>query len=101
MNNGLINKTALVTGATSGIGYQAALDLARAGAFVIGAGRDPARCQRARDSILSTIPHARVEYLCGDFSSLQRVRELSDQVQARLSNEKGEKLDLLINNAGL
>ncbi len=101
MNNDLTNKTALVTGATSGIGYQSALDLARAGAFVIGAGRDPARCQRARDSILSIVPHARVEYLCGDFSSLQHVRELSDQVKARLSNEKGEKLDLLINNAGL
>jgi NAD(P)-dependent dehydrogenase (short-subunit alcohol dehydrogenase family) len=101
MNNDLKNKTTLVTGATSGIGHQAALDLARAGAFVIGAGRDPARCQRARDSILSTVPHARVEFLCADFSSLEQVRNLADRVLTLLSNEADGKLDLLVNNAGL
>jgi NAD(P)-dependent dehydrogenase (short-subunit alcohol dehydrogenase family) len=96
----LSNRTALVTGATSGIGYQAALDLARAGAFVITAGRDSARCQRAREAILQTLPDARVEFLCADFSSLQQVRDLVDQVNQLLAGHEGE-LDVLVNNAGL
>lgn len=100
MNASLTNKTALVTGATSGIGYQAALDLARAGAFVIGTGRDTARCQRARDAIREAVPNARVEFLCADFSSLQQVRDLAERVDRLLATENG-RLDLLINNAGL
>jgi len=100
MNASLTNKTALVTGATSGIGYQVALDLARAGAFVIGTGRDTARCQRARDAIREAVPNARVEFLCADFSSLQQVRDLAERVDRLLAAENG-RLDLLINNAGL
>jgi NAD(P)-dependent dehydrogenase (short-subunit alcohol dehydrogenase family) len=100
MDASLKNKTALVTGATSGIGYQAALDLARAGARVIGTGRDTARCQRARVAILQEVPLARVEFQCADFSSLRQVRDLAETVNQSLATENG-KLDLLVNNAGL
>lgn len=100
MDESLTNKTALVTGATSGIGYQAALDLARAGARVIGTGRDTSRCQRARDAILQAVPNARVEFCCADFSSLRQVRDLAKRVNQSLAGENG-KLNLLVNNAGL
>lgn len=100
MNSSLMNKTALVTGATSGIGFQAALDLAHAGARVIGTGRDNSRCQRARDAIIQAVPDARVDYLCADFASLRQVRGLAAQVIDLLTAEDG-KLDLLVNNAGL
>jgi NAD(P)-dependent dehydrogenase (short-subunit alcohol dehydrogenase family) len=100
MNSSVRQKTALVTGATSGIGYQVALDLARAGARVIGTGRDTARCQRAHDDILQAVPDARVDFLCADLSSLRRVRELAGQADQLISSEYG-KLDLLVNNAGL
>lgn len=100
MEMSLTNKTALVTGATSGIGYQAALDLARVGAHVIGTGRNTARCQRALEAIQLAVPRARVDFLCADFSSQREVRELADRVNQLLHAENG-KLDLLVNNAGL
>ena len=40
-------KTCVVTGATSGIGYETARILAAAGARIVGVGRDPARCASA------------------------------------------------------
>lgn len=51
MNN-LTEKTILITGATSGIGFRAALDLARRGFNIIGTGRDQTRCENARRNIL-------------------------------------------------
>ena len=84
---------ALVTGANSGIGYVAARELARAGADVVLACRDPGRAQAALDRLLAAAPgaHARVERL--DLADLASVRALA---QART-----EPLDLLVNNAGV
>lgn len=96
----LNNKTIVVTGASSGIGFQAALDLAGKGAFVIGAGRDAARCEAARARIARNFPDAEVEFLVADLSSQRQTRELAHQVQ-RLLDARGRALDVLVNNAGL
>ncbi len=94
-------KTVLVTGATSGIGYQAALDFARNGAFVIGAGRDPARCRHAAEAIRQAVHGAAVEFLIADLASQQQVRSLAAQALSLLSSRGIAQLDVLVNNAGL
>ncbi len=101
MDNPLANKNVLVTGATSGIGFQAALDIARQGAFVIGAGRDQARCRQAAEAIRQAVPGANVEFLVADLASQQQVRSLAAQALSVLSSSGIARLDVLVNNAGL
>ena len=100
MTGNFINKTVMVTGASSGIGFQVAHDLASKGAYVIGSGRDAARCEAARTLILKTCPEARIEYLVADLASQRQVRELARQAQGLLERH-GNRLDVLVNNAGL
>jgi NAD(P)-dependent dehydrogenase (short-subunit alcohol dehydrogenase family) len=89
-------KLAYITGANSGIGYRAALELARAGCAVILACRDHARASAARTRILAAVPAAEIDIADLDLASLASVR---DAAQAFLVT--GRRLDLLINNAGI
>lgn len=93
----LSGRTALVTGANSGIGYGTALGLARAGATVWLAGRDLAKVGQARASIAREIPGATTKFLRLDLADLSSVKEAADAVLAA----SGAPLDLLINNAGV
>jgi NAD(P)-dependent dehydrogenase (short-subunit alcohol dehydrogenase family) len=88
--------TCLVTGATSGIGKETALRLAALGATVILPARDAARGEAARAEIQAREPHARIEVMTADLSSLSQVRQLAAQVEAR-----HDRLDVLVNNAGV
>lgn len=101
MDYPLAEKNILVTGATSGIGFQAALDLARRGAFVIGAGRDVNRCKAAQQRILHEYPQARVAYLVADLSSQKEVKRLADEASKLIQSSPRKCLDVLVNNAGL
>ena len=89
-------KTALVTGASAGIGLQTALGLVRAGMRVVITGRDPGRTEAARRFIAERASGSEVETALADFSSLAAVRELATEILAR-----HERLDVLVNNAGL
>jgi len=89
-------RRALITGANSGIGYYAALELARAGAHVLLGSRDQARGEAALERIRAEIPNANVEVLRLDLASLDSVRAFAEAEVAR-----GAGLDLLINNAGV
>ena len=89
-------RTALVTGANSGLGYETALALARSGAQVVMACRSPQRSQAALQSIRSQAPEAAVELLALDLGSLAGVRAAAQEFQQRFG-----RLDLLINNAGM
>ena len=89
-------RIALVTGANSGIGFHAALELARKGADVLLASRDPGRGRAARLAILQQVPAASVELVQLDLADLDSVQRLASQVL-----DRGGGLDLLINNAGV
>lgn len=89
-------KRVLITGANSGIGYEAALVLARSGAQVVLACRDGTRGERALRSIRADCPAADIELAILDLASLDSVRAVAQHELARQA-----PLDLLINNAGV
>ena len=93
-------KTAVVTGATSGIGLSILRALAEAGWSVIGVGRTEERCHRAKARLLESMPDADIVFVFGDLSQQGEVHRIADEVIARLENKNGGKLDALINNAG-
>jgi NAD(P)-dependent dehydrogenase (short-subunit alcohol dehydrogenase family) len=88
-------KTALVTGATDGVGRYVALKLANAGARVIVHGRDEARANSLAEEI-SRNGAGTAAIQIADLSSLEEVRRFADSVA---SSQSG--LDLLLNNAGI
>jgi NAD(P)-dependent dehydrogenase (short-subunit alcohol dehydrogenase family) len=90
------NKIVLVTGATSGIGFQTALSLAKMGAQVIITGRSKSSGEEAVAEIKEVSGNAKVDLLVGDLSAQENVRSLAEQFKVRY-----DRLDVLINNAGL
>ncbi|MFI4947785.1 MAG: SDR family NAD(P)-dependent oxidoreductase [Alphaproteobacteria bacterium] len=89
-------RVALVTGASAGIGLYTAIGLARAGFHVVMAGRDAARLERARQTVIERSGATQIEPALADFASLAAVRGLAERVLAT-----HDRLDLLVNNAGL
>jgi NAD(P)-dependent dehydrogenase (short-subunit alcohol dehydrogenase family) len=89
-------KIALVTGANSGIGYQAALELARHGAHVLLGCRSAAKGRDALERLLREAPGASAEVVELDMASLASIRAATAAFAAR-----GIALDLLIDNAGV
>ncbi len=89
-------KRALVTGASSGIGYHTALELARKGAHVLIASRDRGRGEAALTRLQRDVPGARSELCIVDLASLASIRAF-----ATTEIERGLPLNLLINNAGV
>jgi NAD(P)-dependent dehydrogenase (short-subunit alcohol dehydrogenase family) len=91
----LLGKTILITGATNGLGLEAAVELARAGARIVMVGRDPQRTEAAVADVQSRSGSREVSHLLCDFSSQASIRALARDVLGRL-----DRLDVLINNAG-
>ncbi len=89
-------KLALVTGATGGIGLEAARALARAGAKVVLTGRSAEKGQRALERIRSELPHADISFESLELSQLGTVKDFADGFGSRHSH-----LDILVNNAGV
>src|SRR5437870_53728 len=89
-------RVCLITGANSGIGKATALELAGMGATLVIVARDKQRGENAMSEIRSDTGNNSIELLLADLSSLQSVREMAQQFQA-----KYPKLHVLINNAGL
>jgi NAD(P)-dependent dehydrogenase (short-subunit alcohol dehydrogenase family) len=86
----LDGRTALVTGATSGIGRATAIQLAREGAEVIVHGRDPERGEQVVADIAQE--GAKARFIAADLSDPAEIRRLADEAGA---------VDVLVNNAGL
>ncbi|MES2467319.1 MAG: SDR family oxidoreductase [Verrucomicrobiota bacterium] len=92
MNLQLIDKTALVSGSTKGIGFAIASQLAAEGAHVIVNGRSEDALSAAVDQIRQAVPEARVEGFAGDLSNAEAVRALVQRFPA---------VDILVNNLGI
>ena len=89
------NKTALVTGASSGIGAQFARVLARKGCDLILVARSQDKLQDLADE-LGAKHNVKTHVIAQDLSEEWTARTVADEVQAR-----GLRVDILINNAGI
>ena len=89
-------KLALITGATGGLGYETALELARAGATVVLTGRNAGKGADALKRIKGEVPTASVSYENLDLSLLGNVARFVDGFASQ-----HERLDILVNNAGV
>jgi NAD(P)-dependent dehydrogenase (short-subunit alcohol dehydrogenase family) len=92
----LAGRTCLVTGASSGIGEETALGLARLGARVILVGRSRERGERALARIRAESGNDAVELRLADLASLSEIRRLAAEVL-----ETCPRLHVLVNNAGV
>src|ERR1700726_2086081 len=91
----LAGKVVLITGATSGIGLEVSVALARFGGRVVMVGRDPSKTAQKVDEVRTRSGGSRVESLLCDVSSQRKVRALAAAFLATY-----DRVDVLINNAG-
>jgi NAD(P)-dependent dehydrogenase (short-subunit alcohol dehydrogenase family) len=89
-------RTAVITGANTGLGYETAAALAAKGAHVVLAVRNLEKGRAAAERISAATPGASVAVQELDLSSLESVRAAAEELKAR-----HDAIDLLINNAGV
>jgi NAD(P)-dependent dehydrogenase (short-subunit alcohol dehydrogenase family) len=88
-------KTIVVTGANTGLGFEAAKTLAGKGARVLLGCRSQTKAQVAKDRILADFPKADVVIVDLDLGSLASIQKAAQQINQE------PRLDVLINNAGI
>ena len=91
-------RLALVTGATSGVGFYAARELARKSATVIMPARDMRKAKEAAERIEAEVPKAQLYLAKLDLAEFNSVREFGEHLRQRYGTGS---LDLLVNNAGI
>lgn len=88
-------RTILVTGANTGLGFEASKVLAERGARVLLGCRSDEKAQRAMAEIEAAVPDANLEFIALDQADLASVRRAAEQVLDE------DRLDVLVNNAGI
>jgi NAD(P)-dependent dehydrogenase (short-subunit alcohol dehydrogenase family) len=91
-------RLAVVTGATSGVGFYTAKELARKRATVIMPARDMRKAKEAAERIEAEVPKARLSLANLDLAEFDSVREFGEHLRQRYGTGS---LDLLVNNAGI
>ncbi|MEK3704101.1 SDR family NAD(P)-dependent oxidoreductase [Paenibacillus sp. FSL R7-0198] len=86
----------VITGATSGLGQLAAMELAKRGAHLILTARSKERADATRYKIKEIMPSAKIEFFYGDLSLLSDVKRVGLEIAAAYP-----RIDVLLNNAGL
>jgi len=94
-NTSLEGKICVITGTTSGVGYEAALRIAKAGAKIVMIVRSKQKAEQLCAEILAFSP-VKPDYYVADFANLTEVRKATEAILANYP-----KIDLLINNAGV
>ena len=92
----LKGKTIIVTGANSGLGFEAVRAFAQKNANVILASRDMYRGEQARSRIVKEHAGARIDVMQLDLGDLKLIRSFTDAFQKQY-----DRLDVLLNNAGI
>lgn len=93
-------KTAVVTGATSGIGFATACALLDAGYRVALVGRTRENCQKAAEALEARSPGAPYAFFHGDLMQQGEVHRVADELLAYLQENAHSALDVLVSNAG-
>lgn len=91
-----MKKTILITGSTDGIGKLAAIRLAKDGHTIYLHGRNKEKLNKVIEEVKQISDNYKIHGFVADFSDMNAVREMSNQVLEKIS-----KLDVLINNAGI
>ena len=92
----LSGKIIVITGANSGLGFESSKVLAKKGATVVMAVRNIKKGEKAKSDILKDQPQASLDLMRLDVGDLSSVREFAEAFKA-----KYDRLDILINNAGV
>jgi NAD(P)-dependent dehydrogenase (short-subunit alcohol dehydrogenase family) len=93
-----VGRRVVITGSNSGIGFEAALALARRGAELVLPARTQTKADEAAARILEQVPNAQLHPEILDLAVLASVRAFANRFIERFP---GQSLDLLINNAGV
>lgn len=91
-------RLAVVAGATSGVGFYTAKELARKRATVIMPARDMRKAKEAAERIEAEVPKARLYLAKLDLAEFDSVREFAEHLRHRYGTGS---LDVLVNNAGI
>jgi retinol dehydrogenase-13 len=91
----LDGRVCIVTGATSGVGYQAVKRLARGGAHVVMVCRNAQKAKRVKEELEQEF-HGEIDWIEADFSRFTDVHQAAEKI---LQNY--QHIDVLINNAGV
>jgi NAD(P)-dependent dehydrogenase (short-subunit alcohol dehydrogenase family) len=87
---------AVITGATSGLGQLAAIELAKRGFRLILTARSKERAEATEFKIRACTPEACIGFFYGDLSLMKDVRRVGQEITAAYS-----RIDILLNNAGI
>lgn len=88
-------KTAIITGATSGIGYQTALAIAKQGYRTVLVSRNKEKLENTQQEIISETGNENISYFVADLSLISDIKRVANEIK-----QAHPVIDVLVNNAG-